>query len=58
MKIFLDAINRLKLKFNKKALMAFMYFFLIVTAYYLIKPVRSSLVISYLEPILISIFCR
>jgi len=48
MKIFSDSINGLELKFNKKALMAFMYFFLIVTAYYLIKPVRSSLVITHL----------
>lgn len=33
---------------NRKALLAFAYFFLIVTAYYLIKPVRSSFVIGQL----------
>ncbi|MBI4353832.1 MAG: hypothetical protein HY595_01205, partial [Candidatus Omnitrophica bacterium] len=33
---------------NQRALVAFAYFFLIVTAYYLIKPVRSSFVISQL----------
>ena len=33
---------------NRRALLAFAYFFLIITAYYLIKPVRSSFVISQL----------
>lgn len=33
---------------DRRAVLAFAYFFLIVTAYYLIKPVRSSFVISQL----------
>jgi len=33
---------------NRRAPLAFVYFFLIITAYYLIKPVRSSFVISQL----------
>ena len=35
-------------KLNAKTLLAFVYFFAVVTAYYLIKTVRSSLVISHL----------
>lgn len=35
-------------KLNAKTLVAFAYFFVIVTAYYLIKTVRSSLVITHL----------
>lgn len=33
---------------DRRAVLAFAYFFLIITAYYLIKPVRSSFVISQL----------